>query len=594
VGADSKPLISLCMIVKNEENMIQDCLASVVPFVDELVIVDTGSTDRTVSMAHQYGAAVYHHPWKNDFSLHRNQALSYAQGEWIFQLDADERLASSCGPKLREQLKNAPSDVSHFWCLIHNIQNKEIGSEFSTIRLFRNGIGFKYHNSVHEEPKVPQGRGEMIDLTLLHIGYDLPENEMIKKYHRNSCLLKERLDQHPEDPFSLYHLSIALFKYDPRQCITYAVMLMEILKNLKEVPLFYINTYYTLAGAYMNLGELDEAEAVCDQAIKILPGYVDAYWILTDIAFRRQDFPRALSCGSIYIERLSFYREHSQDFQGMVLYSIEQSQKIQMVMLISNLFLGRRKAAGQVLESLLSQTITIGDIVDSVFKMISRIKLPGNILKEIIDFFMALMPHERLIHEKLDLICHSIIDSDTKDSHTLLMGYLEIIKRYPQLWPEIAINFYRQDRSDLLETLAEAWPVNDLLPNCLRIKHYVENGKPELAANKINSALEELGYTTNKRRDSISELPRLIGRLKKAIELNGEDLAASLLNEASFLAIPCRETLLPLFDGLVCLKALFHVKKYLKWGLGLKLIEGNDVAILQASIRQIFPEHSKV
>jgi glycosyltransferase involved in cell wall biosynthesis len=582
------------MIIKNEEKFLPGCLKSVKEYVDEIIIVDTGSTDRSIEIARQYGSKVFEHPWENDFSLHRNQALSYAHGEWIFQIDADERLAPNCGPKLREQLKNASSDVSHFWCFIHNIQNGKLSSEFSTIRIFRNSIGIKYKNIIHEEPIVTQGRGEMIDLTILHIGYDLSENDMIQKYHRNASLLKEMLYERPEDPFSLYHLSIISFQYDPHQCIKYAKMLIEILKKLKEVPLFYMNTYYTLAGAHMNFGELDEAEAVCHQAIKILPGYVDAYWILTDVAFRRQDFIRTLVHGSNYLERLSYYLEHRQHFQGIVLYSIEQSQKIQLVMLISNLFLGRRKAARHVLDSLLSQTITAGEVADAVFRMISQIKISWNTLQEILNLFLEVIPHEQLIHKRMELICNNITDSSTEDSHKLLEDFLKKIRSYPKLWPEIAINFYRQDRSDLLETLVEAWPTNDLLSNCLYIKHYVQNEEIELATDKINSMLLELGQITNGRQNGISELHRLIGTLKKVVEeVKGEDLAASLLNESSFLTRPCRETILPLFDSLVSLKALFHIKKYLKWGLGLNLIEQNDVTILQESIKQIFPEYPR-
>jgi glycosyltransferase involved in cell wall biosynthesis len=87
-----KTTISLCMIVKNEESCLVRCMKSVRDHVDEIIIVDTGSMDNTVEIAESYGARVYHHPWENDFSKHRNQSLSYATGDWIFQLDADEEL----------------------------------------------------------------------------------------------------------------------------------------------------------------------------------------------------------------------------------------------------------------------------------------------------------------------------------------------------------------------------------------------------------------------------------------------------------------------------------------------------------------------
>ena len=93
--------ISACMIVKNEEKLLPTCLKSIKDYVDEIVIVDTGSTDQTVSIAESFGARVYHHPWENNFSKHRNQSFSYAKGDWIFYIDADEELLPGSGDALR-------------------------------------------------------------------------------------------------------------------------------------------------------------------------------------------------------------------------------------------------------------------------------------------------------------------------------------------------------------------------------------------------------------------------------------------------------------------------------------------------------------
>ncbi|MBW2130791.1 MAG: glycosyltransferase family 2 protein, partial [Deltaproteobacteria bacterium] len=88
----SSPLVSLCMIVKNEETTLPRCLESVRGAVDEMIIVDTGSTDSTREIARRYGAEVFSTQWKNDFSFHRNQSIARAKGRWILQLDADECL----------------------------------------------------------------------------------------------------------------------------------------------------------------------------------------------------------------------------------------------------------------------------------------------------------------------------------------------------------------------------------------------------------------------------------------------------------------------------------------------------------------------
>ncbi|MCH8018826.1 glycosyltransferase family 2 protein, partial [candidate division KSB1 bacterium] len=87
-----KPSLSLCMIVKNEEEYLQECLESIEDVVDEIIVVDTGSTDRTVEIARQFDAEVHHIPWNDDFAAARNESIKHASGDWILQLDADERL----------------------------------------------------------------------------------------------------------------------------------------------------------------------------------------------------------------------------------------------------------------------------------------------------------------------------------------------------------------------------------------------------------------------------------------------------------------------------------------------------------------------
>ena len=98
------------MMVKNEEDLLPKCLESVQDHVDEIVVVDTGSTDRTVEIATSYGARVYSHPWEGDFSKHRNQSIDYANQEWILILDADEAVDKESVCHLRKILKEKNAD----------------------------------------------------------------------------------------------------------------------------------------------------------------------------------------------------------------------------------------------------------------------------------------------------------------------------------------------------------------------------------------------------------------------------------------------------------------------------------------------------
>jgi len=109
-----KPSLSLCMIVKNEEEYLQECLASVEDVVDEIILVDTGSTDRTVEIAGQFDAEVHHIPWNDDFAAARNESIKHASGDWILQLDADERL----DPESKKELRlSRPFTCWVFLCL---------------------------------------------------------------------------------------------------------------------------------------------------------------------------------------------------------------------------------------------------------------------------------------------------------------------------------------------------------------------------------------------------------------------------------------------------------------------------------------------
>jgi len=142
------PTISACMIVKNEEELLPQCLESIKDYVDEIIIVDTGSTDRTVEIAKSYGAKVYHHPWEDDFSKHRNQSVSYAKCDWIFQIDADEVLEIGSGEVMREVVKN--DTVDSYFVVIKSIFNQGIGmASHNTVRLFHNGRAIHYEGRVH-------------------------------------------------------------------------------------------------------------------------------------------------------------------------------------------------------------------------------------------------------------------------------------------------------------------------------------------------------------------------------------------------------------------------------------------------------------
>jgi tetratricopeptide (TPR) repeat protein len=192
--------ISLCMIVKDEEDMLPGCLAAVAPFVDELVIVDTGSTDRTREIAAEYGAKVVEFTWNGSFSDARNESLRHATSDWILWLDADEHLVASDGPQLRELARR--TWVEGF----HVIETHFLGSgdgdtaSHTPMRMFRRRPEYVWRGTVHEQvawalPTWLPGRVQDSTIRVDHYGYLSSVVEDRAKGERNLSLLMSQLEQ---------------------------------------------------------------------------------------------------------------------------------------------------------------------------------------------------------------------------------------------------------------------------------------------------------------------------------------------------------------------------------------------------------------
>jgi glycosyltransferase involved in cell wall biosynthesis len=294
------PRISLCMIVKNEEDCLERCLKSVCDHVDEIVIVDTGSTDKTVEIAERYHAKVYHHPWENDFSKHRNQSISYATGNWIFQLDADEELFPEDGSALRGVVQEGNADYYH--CRFYDMKKDgAVHGVFYLIRLFRNGIGMNYTRKVHNQLQV-RGKEAFSPIRIRHYGYDLSQEKMEAKHIRTTNLLKETLKNDPEDAYSLHQLASSYSMHrEFDKAVKYGEMSLELMRRKGLRNEFFITTYYTVAQGYNALGNLEDTERVCLEALNFFPMHIDACHILASLYFKKRDPERCKALSQRYL-----------------------------------------------------------------------------------------------------------------------------------------------------------------------------------------------------------------------------------------------------------------------------------------------------
>lgn len=195
-----RPTLSLCMIVKNEEYFLPQCLDSVKDVVDEIIVVDTGSDDRTVEIAESYGCKVYHHPWEGSFSKARNISLSYATCDWILVMDPDEELERGDIPVLKELLKIKQVDVIYF---LVSSDNRYGWSRHYSHRVFRRGIAH-YEGIVHNQ-LIYKGNKVDTQIRLYHYGYNLSEEKMQAKFDRTQALLEKQLKEDKTNPFAQFN-----------------------------------------------------------------------------------------------------------------------------------------------------------------------------------------------------------------------------------------------------------------------------------------------------------------------------------------------------------------------------------------------------
>ncbi|MBN1850770.1 MAG: glycosyltransferase [Deltaproteobacteria bacterium] len=298
---DSPPSISACLMVKNEEVFLGNCLKSIKPHVDEIIVVDTGSTDKTVEIAKGYGAKVYHHPWEGDFSKHRNQSISYARGDWILVIDADEVLERESAEFLRGIVNNTLKNA----LLIKEInctKSGELRSVFGFPRIFRNFMGCHYRGIVHNQPYFP-GEAEPTPITFFHFGYDQTPGKMAEKRKRTIDLLEKQIMQEPDALFPRFNLAISRFGAgDYAEAVKQGSKTIELLKKYRIRDPGYGTIYYITGMALLYMDQIDQAEQTAKEGIQFYPENMDAYFVLTLVYDRQNDHLNTTKFGEGFLQ----------------------------------------------------------------------------------------------------------------------------------------------------------------------------------------------------------------------------------------------------------------------------------------------------
>lgn len=270
-----RPQVSLCLIVRDEATVLERCLASAAPAVDEIVVVDTGSRDATRDVAHAHGAVVVEQPWHDDFAAARNAALDVARGDWILSLDADEELPARTAAQLRVTCTetSAPS----LRLPIENVGARGgVDSVHCAVRLFTRTPGHRWIGVVREH--VEGTHALDAPLPIRHHGWADPAIRRAK-LARDRALLERAAVARPADPTLALHLAHARLALDDAAG---AVVAAE--NGLRRVPsgdrTLGLLLLDTLAAARFAAGEQAGAEEACRTALALRPDWIDPRLLL--------------------------------------------------------------------------------------------------------------------------------------------------------------------------------------------------------------------------------------------------------------------------------------------------------------------------
>ncbi|MEW6172544.1 MAG: glycosyltransferase [Bacillota bacterium] len=297
------PTIGLAMIVRDEDDNLCSCLDSVKDVVDEIVIVDTGSSDGTVDVARRYTDKVYHYKWNDDFSAARNYAVARTRSEWVLSLDADEELDAKSGD-LRG-LVNNNSGYEAYFLPLHNLVDQSAGeySRFWVLRLFRNSAEYRFHGRIHEQVVVsrPEAAGIAEGPVIWHKPACAKGRN--RKRGRNLTLLRQAVAADPDNPFLLYYLGVEWLGLGKAERAL--PCFQKVCAQLTDgYILFRAPAVRFLLSCLRTLERFDEAICVCIEESARYPSYTDLFFeggvLLEDkgeyeIAVRW--FKEALSCG---------------------------------------------------------------------------------------------------------------------------------------------------------------------------------------------------------------------------------------------------------------------------------------------------------
>ena len=290
-----QPTLGVIMIVKNEEARLGNILSDIKEVVDEIVVVDSGSADATVSIAQAYGVKVGYFTWCNDFSAARNASISLATSDYLLWLDADDRLDPSEGQKLATLKKYLRPEKDCAYMLKVNSTTRQTGDSLSfQVRIFPNLPGLRFENRIHEQISPSIERAgiviKSVDILIHHTGYHEMDDCLVKLRRNLSILLEEFAAGNvaSSQRFFIATTYFGLGEYE--QCIDH----IKAARALGDSRSWLKDSYFLISDSYLKLDRIEDALAELEQGVAAFPDRGLMHYLLGVVCLRAKKIEAAI------------------------------------------------------------------------------------------------------------------------------------------------------------------------------------------------------------------------------------------------------------------------------------------------------------
>jgi tetratricopeptide (TPR) repeat protein len=288
------------MIVRNSSRTLSACLESIRPWVDEMIIVDTGSTDDTVEIATSFSARVFHFPWCDHFAAARNESLKHVSHPWVFWMDSDDVISADNGQALRALGSRPPQEIPRCFVMQVVCPASAAGGCYDIttvdhVKMFPSHPEIRFEWRIHEQilPSIRRlgGEVEWTEIQIVHAGADQSREGRFRKYERDLRLLELDLRDRPDHPFVLFNLGMTYVDMEDFEAARGPLERCLTLADPDESHLR--KAYALLVGTYCQLGLVDKAKELCQQGRTLYPEDGELLFRAALICFQQGDVHKA-------------------------------------------------------------------------------------------------------------------------------------------------------------------------------------------------------------------------------------------------------------------------------------------------------------